>query len=199
MINGFELFFESTSTRLPAARSSSSWRTDEASRHRDHQARGLVEGQACTCSRDAERGRGLRGLALHRVQEDSRDLPDRLADDLTQRKRNPYLVRTGGRRASPRTPSASGWSTTSSTKKVRDDRLRLRLRLGGSRPAFSARSRSRRAGVQKLWPPLGTADFAPYLSQLRRDVDAIYAVFSGADALRFASSSPRPGSRKSCR
>jgi branched-chain amino acid transport system substrate-binding protein len=39
--------------------------------------------------------------------------------------------------------------------------------------------------VQKLWPPLGTADFAPYLSQLRRDVDAIYAVFSGADALRF--------------
>src|SRR5262249_23353409 len=39
--------------------------------------------------------------------------------------------------------------------------------------------------VQKLWPPLGTADFAPYLSQLRRDVDAIYCVFSGADALRF--------------
>ena len=39
--------------------------------------------------------------------------------------------------------------------------------------------------VHKLWPPLGTADFAPYLSQLRRDVDAIYAVFSGEDALRF--------------
>jgi branched-chain amino acid transport system substrate-binding protein len=39
--------------------------------------------------------------------------------------------------------------------------------------------------VQKLWPPLGTADFAPYISQLRRDVDAIYAQFSGADALRF--------------
>src|SRR5262249_20580301 len=40
--------------------------------------------------------------------------------------------------------------------------------------------------VQKLWPPLGTADFGPYLAQLRRDVDAVYAVFSGADALRFA-------------
>jgi len=39
--------------------------------------------------------------------------------------------------------------------------------------------------VQKLWPPLGTADFAPYISQLKRDVDAIYAQFSGADALRF--------------
>jgi len=39
--------------------------------------------------------------------------------------------------------------------------------------------------VQKLWPPLGTADYGPYLAQLRRDVDAIYCVFSGADALRF--------------
>src|SRR3989454_8836671 len=40
--------------------------------------------------------------------------------------------------------------------------------------------------LQKLWPPLGTADFAPYITRLRRDVDAIYAVFSGADALQFA-------------
>src|SRR3970282_2981767 len=40
--------------------------------------------------------------------------------------------------------------------------------------------------VQKLWSPLGTADFGPYLAQLKRDVDAVYAVFSGADALRFA-------------
>jgi branched-chain amino acid transport system substrate-binding protein len=39
--------------------------------------------------------------------------------------------------------------------------------------------------VQKLWPPLGNADYAPYISQIRRDVDAVYAVFSGADALRF--------------
>ena len=39
--------------------------------------------------------------------------------------------------------------------------------------------------VQKLWPPQGTADFGPYLAQLKRDVDAIYAIFSGADALRF--------------
>ena len=40
--------------------------------------------------------------------------------------------------------------------------------------------------MQKLWPPLATRDFAPYLAQLRRDVDAIYCVFSGADALRFS-------------
>jgi branched-chain amino acid transport system substrate-binding protein len=40
--------------------------------------------------------------------------------------------------------------------------------------------------VQKLWPPLNTPDFGPYLAQLRRDVDAVFCVFSGADALRFA-------------
>ena len=39
--------------------------------------------------------------------------------------------------------------------------------------------------VQKLWPPQGNADYGPYLAQLKRDVDAIYCVFSGADALRF--------------
>lgn len=39
--------------------------------------------------------------------------------------------------------------------------------------------------MQKLWPPLGNVDFAPYLAQFRKDVDAVYAV-SGADALRFA-------------
>src|SRR5260370_2949299 len=40
--------------------------------------------------------------------------------------------------------------------------------------------------VQKLWSPLNTADYAPYITGLRRDVDAIYCIFSGADALRFA-------------
>jgi branched-chain amino acid transport system substrate-binding protein len=33
---------------------------------------------------------------------------------------------------------------------------------------------------------LFTTDFGPYISQLKRDVNAVYAVFSGADALRFA-------------
>src|SRR3989475_9758276 len=50
--------------------------------------------------------------------------------------------------------------------------------------------------LRKLWPPLGTADFAPYITRLRRDVDAIYAVFSGADALRFAKQLQESGLRE---
>ena len=30
--------------------------------------------------------------------------------------------------------------------------------------------------IQKLWPPLNTTDFAPYLAQIRRDADAVFAV-----------------------
>src|SRR5215831_1141816 len=39
--------------------------------------------------------------------------------------------------------------------------------------------------VQKLWPPLGTTDFAPYLAQIRRDADAVFAVMVAASSLRF--------------
>src|SRR5437773_4347768 len=50
--------------------------------------------------------------------------------------------------------------------------------------------------VQKLWPPLNTPDFAPYVAQLRRDVDAVWCVFSGADALRFSKQYAEAGLRE---
>ncbi len=39
--------------------------------------------------------------------------------------------------------------------------------------------------VQKLWAPIGTTDYAPFVTQLRRDVDAIYGTLVGADVPRF--------------
>jgi branched-chain amino acid transport system substrate-binding protein len=53
---------------------------------------------------------------------------------------------------------------------------------GGFQLAFEA------AGgkiVQKLWPPLNAMDYVPYLAQIKRDVDAIYMGFAGANPLRF--------------
>ena len=38
--------------------------------------------------------------------------------------------------------------------------------------------------VQKLWAPIATTDFAPYLPLLKRDVDAIFSSILGAPALR---------------
>lgn len=39
--------------------------------------------------------------------------------------------------------------------------------------------------VQKIWAPLNAMDFAPYLSQVSRDVDAVCAVFAAGQAVRF--------------
>lgn len=40
--------------------------------------------------------------------------------------------------------------------------------------------------LKEIYPPLGTADFAPYVSQVGAlNADAVYAWFAGADAIRF--------------
>jgi branched-chain amino acid transport system substrate-binding protein len=39
--------------------------------------------------------------------------------------------------------------------------------------------------VQKLWVPLNAMDFAPYLGQVQKDVDAVCAVFVAGQAVRF--------------
>jgi branched-chain amino acid transport system substrate-binding protein len=39
--------------------------------------------------------------------------------------------------------------------------------------------------VQKLWPPLNAPDYAPYLAQIKPDLDGIYMGFAGSNPLRF--------------
>src|SRR5215467_13122676 len=39
--------------------------------------------------------------------------------------------------------------------------------------------------VQKLWPPLNAPDYAPYLAQIKPDIDGIYMGFAGSNPLRF--------------
>jgi branched-chain amino acid transport system substrate-binding protein len=107
-------------------------------------------------------------------------------EDITQRKRSPYIVRTGWSSAQPSHPFG---------KWVYDNLKYRRIAMIGYDFAFGwevaagfHRTFEEAGGqiVQKLWPPLFTSDFGPYISQLKRDVNAVYAVFSGADALRFA-------------
>jgi len=53
---------------------------------------------------------------------------------------------------------------------------------GGFQLAFEA------AGgkiVQKLWPPLNAPEYAPYLAQIKTDIDGIYMGFAGINPLRF--------------
>ena len=70
-------------------------------------------------------------------------------------------------------------------KENRHDRDGLRLWLGTGRWFSEDVEESGGQIVQKLWPPLGTTDFGPFLAQIKRDADAVFAVMVAASALRF--------------
>jgi branched-chain amino acid transport system substrate-binding protein len=107
------------------------------------------------------------------------------SEDITQRKRSRYIVRTGWSSAQPSHPFGKWVYDTLHYKKIA--MVGYDFAFGWEVAAGFHRSFEEAGGqvVQKLWSPLGTADYGPYLAQVRRDVDAVYAIFSGADALRF--------------
>jgi branched-chain amino acid transport system substrate-binding protein len=107
------------------------------------------------------------------------------ADDITQRKRSAYIVRTGWSSSQPSHPFGK-W-VYDNLKYKRIAMIGYDFAFGWEVAAGFHRSFEEAGGqiVQKLWPPQGNADYGPYLAQLKRDVDAVYCVFSGADALRF--------------
>ncbi len=47
--------------------------------------------------------------------------------------------------------------------------------------------------VQELWAPVGTPDFAPYITQIDRSADAVIVFAVGADGLRFGRQYPEYG------
>ena len=49
--------------------------------------------------------------------------------------------------------------------------------------------------IQKIWPPLGTIDFGPYIPTIKKDADAIFTLMAGRCRSSSRSSSPRRGSR----
>ncbi len=106
-------------------------------------------------------------------------------DDLTQRKIFKWIVRTGWTSSQPNHPLgeyaynvlkyrkvttmgmdfAFGWESVGGFQKVFEE-------LGGR-------------VLQKLWIPMTTQDFSPYLSQISKDADAVYGLFSGRLTMQF--------------
>ena len=108
------------------------------------------------------------------------------ADDLTQRRRSKWIVRTGWTGSQPNHAFGEYAYHTLKLQEGRDDRARLRVRLGvGRRIRADVRGGGRHASTQKIWCPVSVHDFAPYLAQVSRDVDAVYALFLGRAALQF--------------
>jgi branched-chain amino acid transport system substrate-binding protein len=107
-------------------------------------------------------------------------------EDITQRKRSPWIIRTGWSSSQPSHPFGKYAHDVLGYKKIA--MIGYDFSFGWEVAAGFQRTFEEAGGqvVQKLWPPLFNPDYAPFIAQLRPDVDAIYAVFSGGDALRFS-------------
>ncbi len=106
------------------------------------------------------------------------------SDDITQRERTPWIIRTGWTSSQPAqalgkfvydqgkrrvavigVDYAFGWENVGGFQRVFED-------LGGK-------------VVQKIWNSSATSDFAPYFPQLKKGIDALVVAESGGNGIRF--------------
>src|SRR3989441_7296570 len=106
------------------------------------------------------------------------------ADDLTQRQKYRWVVRTGWASSQPSHPFGEYAAKTLGYKKVvviaSDYAFGWEV-VGGFQKTFEESSGQI---IQKLWVPLGAMDLAPYLTRIRRDADAVLTMVAGASTLQ---------------
>ena len=107
------------------------------------------------------------------------------ADDITQRKANLWFVRASMSASQPTHPLGEYAAKKLAYKRVAtisDD-----FAYGHEHTAGFQRTFEENGGkiVQKLWPPLNVADYGSYITQLKTNVDAIYAGFGPQNGMRF--------------
>jgi branched-chain amino acid transport system substrate-binding protein len=107
------------------------------------------------------------------------------ADDLTQRKRSRWIVRTGWSASQPNHAFGEYAHRVLKLKKVAT--VALDYAFGWESVGGFQRTFEEEGGriTQKIWAPVSVHDFAPYLAQIPRDVDAVYALVLGRAALQF--------------
>src|SRR5881296_4102433 len=107
-------------------------------------------------------------------------------DDLTKKNVSKYILRTNFAASQPMHPLGDYAAKTLKYKRVVTiamDNPFGHEQIGGFQRVFED------AGgkvLQKIWAPLNAMDFAPYFSQVPRDVDAVVQVFVAGQAVRFA-------------
>lgn len=107
------------------------------------------------------------------------------AEDVTQRKPNPWLVRVTSSSAQCCQPLGDYAAKDLKYKRmatIGDDFAYGQEQNAGFQRAFED------AGgkiVQKLWPPLNAPDYGTFVAQLKPDLDGIFMSFAGSNGLRF--------------
>jgi branched-chain amino acid transport system substrate-binding protein len=111
--------------------------------------------------------------------------PSAAAEDMTQRKPNPWFVRAVGTSAQPAHPLGEYAAKDLKYKRIAiiaDD-----FAFGHEIAAGFQRTFEENGGkvVQKLWSPLNVADYGSYISQINPNVDAVFAAFAGGNGVKF--------------
>lgn len=106
-------------------------------------------------------------------------------DDITQRKRAKWIVRTGWASSQPSHPFGEYAYKELGLRKIVTIGFDYAFGwevIGGFQKTFED------AGgkiIKKLWTPVGNQDYAPFLPQIDKDADGVFALMFGAGALQF--------------
>ncbi len=119
------------------------------------------------------------------------------ADDLTQREASKYplVVRTGWTSSQPNHPFGA-WACEQGYKKVvtvAADYAFGYETVGGFQKTFEDCGGK---VIQKIWPPLGTKDFGPFIPTIKDGADAIFTLMVGPMSLQFPKQLAAAGIKK---
>jgi branched-chain amino acid transport system substrate-binding protein len=119
------------------------------------------------------------------------------ADDLTQRQASKYplFFRTTWTSSQPNHPLGQ-WACEQGYKKIvtiAADYAFGYESVGGFQKAFEDCGGK---VIQKIWPPLGTKDFGPYIPSIKADADAVYTLMVGPMSLQFPKQFRASGNKK---
>jgi branched-chain amino acid transport system substrate-binding protein len=106
------------------------------------------------------------------------------AEDMTQRRPNPYFIRASATSAQFMHPMADYAAKEMKLKRVitvSEDFAFGYEQMGGFQQTFEENGGRI---LKKLWPPLVTPDYTPYLAQIA-DCDGVCQGFAGSNPLRF--------------
>lgn len=106
------------------------------------------------------------------------------AEDMTQRRPNPYFIRASATSAQAMHPMADYAAKEMKLKRIltiSEDFAFGHEQMGGFQQTFEDTGGKI---VKKVWPPLVTPDYAPYVAQIA-DCDGVCQGFAGSNPLRF--------------
>jgi len=123
--------------------------------------------------------------------------PVAAADDLTQREADkyPYFVRTGWTSSQPTHPFGE-WACEQGYKRIAA--IAADYAFGYETVGGFQRTFEECGGkiIQKIWPPLGTIDFGPFIPTIKPDADAIFTLMVGPMSLQFPKQLAAAGNTK---